>query len=90
MWVATPFGWLSIVQARLNQGRGAVDPNTVQVRARVRSHLERLKVFFPAGCANTPVIETMHADYRFRIIVPKKRILLASHFRKSVFVYGYI
>jgi hypothetical protein len=41
------------------------------VRARVRSHLEALQARF-LTLREAELIETPHADYRYRIVVPKE------------------
>ena len=58
MWLFTTHGFYSVTTA----GR-----RKVQIRARVRDHLERLKSAFRKQLRG-PIIETPDADYRYRII----------------------
>ena len=60
MWIASKFGWFSIVKKT----------DGWHVRARVRRDLENL---IRAGdlCKRWTIIETPDADYRYRIIVGK-------------------
>jgi hypothetical protein len=70
MWLATRYGWFSLACAYrdANSPAGGLDKNKIMIRARKRSHLERLKERF--GMAE-PIIETPLNDYRFRLIVKK-------------------
>lgn len=60
MWIASTDGFISIVQHREL-------PDMLMVRARVQKDLLSL---FPAA----QIIETLDADYRFRVLVPKKEM----------------
>jgi hypothetical protein len=72
MWLMTTMGFYSAVCPRSDGGRGSeIETDKIMVRARVRSHLEALQVKFP-GLREAELIETPHADYRYRIIIPKE------------------
>ena len=60
MWIASTDGFISIVQHREL-------PDMLMVRARVRKDL--LSLF-----KEEQIIETLDADYRFRVLVPKKEM----------------
>ena len=64
MWIFLPYGFFSVTESHQKNG-------TLQVRARVRKHLENLK---EAWCLTLKmkIVETKDADYRFRIIVGRK------------------
>ncbi|KKK96642.1 hypothetical protein LCGC14_2660710, partial [marine sediment metagenome] len=71
MWLFLPIGFYSIVCPRENAGRGPdVDTTKVMIRARVREHLEALRKRLSAN-AQPKIIESPHADYPYRLIVPK-------------------
>jgi len=68
----TTEGMFSAVCPRTEEGRGLdIETDKIMVRARVRGHLETLQIRFPT-LREAELIETPHADYRFRIIVPKQ------------------
>jgi hypothetical protein len=58
MWLFTKNSFISVVQHR-------AQPDDVLVRSRVKGHLARL---FP----KKQIQEDAEADYRYRVIVPKK------------------
>jgi hypothetical protein len=60
MWIASKFGWFSIVQKT----------DGWHVRARVRGDLENL-IRAADICKRWIIIETPHADYRYRFVVGK-------------------
>jgi hypothetical protein len=60
MWLLTKKSFVSVVQHR-------TQPDDVLVRARDKSHLARL---FP----KKQIQEDAEADYRYRLIVPKKEL----------------
>jgi hypothetical protein len=67
----TGIGFFSAVCPRTDGGRGlGLETDRMMVRARVRSHLEALQERF-VDLRDAEMIETAHADYRFRIIVSK-------------------
>ena len=73
MWLATTYGWFSLVSGR--QGDGAhgqpLDPERMMLRARSEDHLRRLRQRFPdliGGCA---VVRSVHADYPVRLLLPR-------------------
>ena len=71
MWLMTTIGMFSAVCPRTEDGRGGqVETDRIMVRARVRSHIEALQERF-GELGGAELIETPHADYRFRIIVDK-------------------
>ena len=74
MWLFTRYGFYSIACAR--SADGALDPQTVMVRARCRSQLQALQKRFPA-LATAEILELPHSDYRFRIVIPKETWNLA-------------
>ncbi len=72
MWLFTRFGFFSATCARAADGKGAVDPDIIQIRARVRNHLENLKHFADELLENAKILDFLHTDYRYRIIIPKE------------------
>lgn len=75
MWIFSSFGFFSIVRDRNN-------PAHYMVRARERTDLAVLKsTLKPEGFKSGPIIETLDADYPFRIIVtkPSLEVLLVKH-----------
>ena len=69
MWIFTRYGFYSIACA--DAAGGGMDPHTVIIRARRRSHLEKLQERF-APLARTQIKVTAGRDYRYRIVVPKQ------------------
>jgi hypothetical protein len=69
MWLLSPEFFVSVVAARMNVGRGPVDPAKLMVRARLREHLVALQTRCPK-LASAPILTTA-GDYRYRIIVDK-------------------
>jgi len=72
MWLFTKYGMYSAVCARTGDGSpwNPVDPNRMTVRARLRSHLERLIERFPSLGA-PEILESRNNDYRWRFFVGK-------------------
>ena len=71
MWLMTTIGMFSAVCPRTEDGHGGlIETDRIMVRARVRNHIEALQVRF-GELGEAELIETPHADYRFRIIVDK-------------------
>lgn len=68
MWLFTRYGFFSIACA--DGADGSLDPQTVMVRARRKTHLERLQQRCPA-LAGVAIVSLPHRDYRYRIIIPK-------------------
>lgn len=64
MWLMTKHGFYSIVQKQ---------PNEYHVRSRERKDLENLSAAVPLP--NAKIIETPQADYAYRIIVDKDKLL---------------
>lgn len=71
MEIAALTGWYSIVLARHPITKMA-DPSRVMIRARLRNHLERLVDRFQEDLGGADIIETVNADFRFRVIVTKE------------------
>ena len=73
MWLFTKHGFYSAVCARQGDGSHGqpVDPDRIMVRARIRSHLEALKVRFSDVLADCEIKEFAGTDYAFRIFVDK-------------------
>ena len=61
MWIASKYGFYSIVESSLKKG-------DFMVRARVRNDLENLIKQYDLSAQ---VIETLDSDYRYRIILSK-------------------
>ena len=71
MWLMTTMGMFSAVCPRTEKGHGGkVETDKIMVRARVRGHIEALRERF-SDLGDAELIETRHADYRYRIIVDK-------------------
>ena len=71
MWVMTRLGFYSVACADKPGRGGAIDPDTVMVRARISEHLENLKERFGYGKTEFPIKTSQETDYRFRIMMPK-------------------
>src|SRR4051794_36916963 len=73
MWIFTKYGFFSAVCAREGDGKHgqSVDPHTIMVRARVKSHLEALKKRFAQQLALCDIREFPNTDYAFRVFMPK-------------------
>lgn len=72
MWMMTRYGMYSIVN-------NPDDPEfEVQIRARVRSDLENLQQRFGSLLKPYEILETPHADYACRIIMPQHEFALLS------------
>ena len=73
MWLFTRYGFFSAVSARQGDGRHGrpLDLDRIMVRARMRSHLQRLQARFPASIGKLAITETPDTDYAFRLFVPK-------------------
>lgn len=73
MWLFTKHGFYSAVCAR--QGNGSyiqpVDPDRIMVRARIKTHLEALKIRFPALLGDCDIKSDTGTDYAYRIFVAK-------------------
>lgn len=66
MWLFTRHGFYSVVQDKLN-------PQHLQVRARIKEDLEHLSTFArqSANLDLPPIITTPNADYACRIVLPR-------------------
>ena len=73
MWIFTKHGFFSAVCARQGNGKHGqpVDLERIMVRARLRSHLESLKLRFPDLIGKCDLHESAGTDYAYRIFVPK-------------------
>ena len=73
MWIFSKYGFYSAVCARRGEGEHhqPVDRDRMMVRGRVRSHMEALKVRFPALLAPCEIVDTDSTDYAFRLFVDK-------------------
>lgn len=73
MWVFTKHGFFSAVCARQGSGKHGdpVDTNRIMVRARVRDHLESLKIRLADLLGQCEIQEFAGADYAYRIFVAK-------------------
>jgi hypothetical protein len=73
MLLFTKYGFLSAVCAR--KGTGApwepVAPERIAIRFRTRQQLENVQRRFPDLLGGVPVWDDPHADYRYRLFVPK-------------------
>lgn len=73
MWLFTPFGFVSVVAARLVENgkiTRRLDPDTLMIRARSVAHLEALQERYPTLRA-FDVRTNRATDYHARLIVPK-------------------
>ena len=73
MWIFTKHGFYSAVCARQGDGKHGqpVDPDRIMVRARVREHLEALKVRFPDLLGRCEIREFAGTDYAHRLFIDK-------------------
>jgi hypothetical protein len=73
MWLFTKHGFFSAVCARKGKGThaDAVDPERIMLRARLREHLDALKVRFPELLGPCDIVATAGTDYAVRIFVDK-------------------
>jgi len=73
MWLFTQYGFFSAVCARAGEGSqgDAVDEGRMMVRARLRGHLEGLKLRFPEVLGGVEIVETPDTDYRYRLFMEK-------------------
>jgi len=73
MWLFTQYGFFSAVCAREGDGSvgNKVDAERMMVRARLRGHLEGLKLRFPKELGGLEIMETPETDYRYRLFIDK-------------------
>ena len=73
MWLFTRWGFFSCACTRQGDGgpENDIDPNSLCVRARLRSHLEQLQGHLPDLVGNCEISEYPESDYRYRIYVDK-------------------
>jgi hypothetical protein len=79
MWIATDFGFFSIVQKPWDKDRG-----TLTVRARVRGDLVS---FVAKTGASTAIVEDQEADYRYRVQVPAADVATVLGFAAAAIDY---
>ena len=73
MWLATIYGFFSVVCAHKDGGKSAeINPNLLMIRARRKEHLQSLRERFPKQLDACEISETRNTDYRWRIICPKQ------------------
>jgi len=74
MWIFTKHGFFSAVCARQGDGKHGqpVDPERIMVRARLRAHLDALKMRFPELLGQSAIQEFPGTDYGFRIFLDKQ------------------
>lgn len=68
MWLFSRYGFFSAACAR--RPDGALDADTLMIRARRKAHLRQLKERFPA-LAGAEILKLAGTDYGYRLIVPK-------------------
>ena len=71
MWLFTRYGFFSVTQPTRDNA-DAKASELVQVRARMRMHLQALQARFPVGLAGE-ILESDETDYRYRLIVARDR-----------------
>lgn len=79
MWIASKFGFFSIVQTRENKEQ-------YMVRARAAKDLENLKKNI-SDLTGKNILETKHADYHFRIIISQLELNKLMQFFASEIDY---
>lgn len=72
MWIQSTAGAFSLVLADTSPESGIPDPDTVMIRARLRTHLELLQAEHTALAGLSILRSDPSHDYRWRLIVPKK------------------
>ncbi len=72
MWLATRYGFFSVVcgSQQAGAGRGQVDPEVRMIRARCESHLAALQTNFAELLGGIEIVSQAGTDYAFRMIVP--------------------
>lgn len=73
MWIATRYGFFSVVCARKSVTSREINPDIVMVRARRRQHLEALIAGVPKLAVPGEIMVTAGTDYPFRLFVSKKK-----------------
>ena len=71
MWLFTRYGFFSVTQPTLDNV-DAKASGLVQVRARMKMHLQALQARYPVGLAGE-ILESDETDYRYRLIVARDR-----------------
>lgn len=71
MWLFTRYGFFSVTQPTRDNPDSKAS-KLVQIRARMRMHLQALQARFPVGLAGE-ILESDDTDYRFRLIVARDR-----------------
>lgn len=88
MWTFTTLGYFSIVCARKGPDDPAIDPDSVNIRARSRRHLELLQQACPSLAAYPIKESSPDCDYRYRC-VPVPRAAFADAVRDLVLAAVY-
>ena len=72
MWIATRYGFFSVVLARDLESKKQTKllPDLIMIRARQRQHLRNLQAEVPE-LAGHKIVSNKGTDYRYRIIAPK-------------------
>lgn len=73
MWIATRFGFFSVVCARKSRTSHEINPDIFMVRVRRRQHLEALLAAVPKLALPGEIMATVGTDYPFRLFVSKKK-----------------
>ncbi len=73
MWIATRYGFFSVVCARKSVTSREINPEMLMVRARRRQHLESLITAMPDIAVRGEIMQSAGTDYPFRIFVSKTR-----------------
>jgi hypothetical protein len=68
MWIFSVYGFYSVACA--SKPDGALDPDTLMVRARCKDHLQNLQKRCPQ-LASSKILSPPNRDYGYRLIVPK-------------------
>ncbi|MBZ0137022.1 MAG: hypothetical protein K8I27_11685 [Planctomycetes bacterium] len=71
MWLFTRYGFFSVTQPTKDNPTVKAS-ELVQIRARMRMHLQALQARFPVGLAGE-ILESEETDYRYRLIVERHR-----------------
>jgi len=70
MWLFTRYGFFSVTQPTKDNPTVKAS-ELVQIRARMRMHLQALQARFPVGLAGE-ILESEETDYRYRLIVERR------------------
>lgn len=73
MWIATRYGFFSVVCARKSVSSREINPDMLMVRARRRAHLQALIDAVPEIAVSGEIMQSAGTDYPFRLFVSKTR-----------------